>query len=299
MAFHYSLIRFVPDPGRGEFVNLGAVAGDPDGDEWELRLVQNLRRARAIDDRDALGVALGFAARLEDHLAALDQVPETSADPISLELLKGFSDEMQNVVQITPPTPIVAESAETALDVVFAEVIVDPAALKFRFEKKTQAVAATRRAYRAHGVPAEAVTERAPISSGPYEGLFDFAVANGEVLQLVQCWPFQLPNQAELAEQVKAWAWLVRGLRNRGGLMSMGQREIHVRGSEVEVAAVYTPPADGQDAPAFEQAQAAFADTDVLALRRDDADAVGEHAAERLLPTRLRMTTSPPSSALS
>ena len=29
MPYTYSLVRFVPDPARGEFVNIGAIAGDP------------------------------------------------------------------------------------------------------------------------------------------------------------------------------------------------------------------------------------------------------------------------------
>jgi hypothetical protein len=64
--------------------------------------------------------------------------------------------------------------------------------------------------------------------------------------------------------------------------MSAGQRRIHVKVPDVEIAAVYSPPAENQDAPAFEQAQAAFQEMGVLALRRDEADAVGENAAERL-----------------
>lgn len=38
------------------------------------------------------------------------------------------------------------------------------------------------------------------MTSGAYDGMFDFAVFNGRAVQLVQCWSFQLPNQADLAE---------------------------------------------------------------------------------------------------
>jgi hypothetical protein len=55
----------------------------------------------------------------------------------------------------------------------------------------------------------------------------------------MQCWSFQLPNQAELAEQVKAWAWVVRGLRKQGGSLQLGEREIAVpAGTDVEIASV-------------------------------------------------------------
>jgi hypothetical protein len=167
--------------------------------------------------------------------------------------------------------------------VLFSEFVVDLAAQRFRFEKKHTALASTRRAYRAHEVPDDAITQRAAISAGPYEGIFDFAVANGEVVQLVRCWSFQLPNQVELAEQVKARAWLVRGMREHSGSMRFGERDVAVPGHEVEVAAVFAPPAEDQDdAHAFDEARAAFDETGVLALPREEADTVGEHAAQRL-----------------
>jgi hypothetical protein len=284
MSYHYSLLRFVPDPARGEFVNLGILAGDDEAADWELRLIQNFRRAKAIDDKGALGLALAFAANLEEHIGAVEQLPETSSIlPISRELVAQFADEMQNVVQLTPPVPVAAETAEGALDFLFAELVVDPASPRFRFQKKHRAVASTRRAYRAHQVPPDAVTERASIAAGPYEGTFDFAVSNGGVVQLVHCWSFQLPNQAELAEQVKAWAWVVRELRERGGVLHVGERELAVpAGDAAEIATVFIAPTTDQDAPAFDQAQAAFEETGVLQLTPEEADTVGQHAAERL-----------------
>ncbi len=45
MRYVYSLVRFVPDPARGEFVNVGAIAGSEDGAEWQIRQVENTVRA--------------------------------------------------------------------------------------------------------------------------------------------------------------------------------------------------------------------------------------------------------------
>jgi hypothetical protein len=287
--YSYSVLRFVPDPARGEAVNLGLLVGDDDAREWELRLIQNFRRAKAVDDHGVLQLALSFVDQLETHIEALEQIPESSSVlPISSELVARFAGEMQNIVQLTPPVPVVAASAEEALDLLSDELLVDPAARRYRFLKKHPAVGATRRAYRKHHVPDEAIEQRAPIVAGAYDGAFDFAVFNSEALQLVQCWSFQLPNQAELAEQVKAWAWVVREVRERGGTLRAGGREIHVpSGDEFEIAAVFIPPADGQDdVRAYEEARAAFEETHVFALEPDQADELGARAAERLqVPT--------------
>jgi hypothetical protein len=49
----YSVVRFVPDPARGEFVNVGAIVGSEESSEWGLRQIENPVRARAVDDRKA------------------------------------------------------------------------------------------------------------------------------------------------------------------------------------------------------------------------------------------------------
>jgi hypothetical protein len=281
------MIRFVPDPARGEYVNIGAIAGDDDAGDWELRLIQNLRRAKAIDDNERLGIALSFADVVQEHISAVDRLPETGLEPMSVALLDQWVDDMQNVVQFSAPAPIVADSADGALDIVFSELVVDPAAPQFRFAKKHRAVGATSRAYRHHGIPDESVARRVTVESGAYDRTFDFAVFNGHVVQLVQCWSFQLPDQSELAEQVKAWAWVVHELRRQGGHLRLGERTVSIPGrherEDLEVASVYVPPADDQtERRAFDEATAAFAETGVRSYTPEQADAVGRSAAARL-----------------
>lgn len=282
MSFQFSLIRFVPDPARGEFVNIGAIAGSDDAGEWELRLVSNLSRAKALDDRGVLSRAFAYAAALEDNIAAHDRLPETDgAEPISSEFLRRRAAEMHNIVQFSPPAPVVADSAEAALDLIFDQSVLDAARKRFPFEKKHRAQGAARRAYQAHDVPAEAVRERAPVRSGVFDGAFDFAVHNGRTVQLVQCWSFQLPNQADLAEQVKAWSWLVHELRQAGGALATSDRDVEVP-ADLDIFAIAIPPASGTESPAYQEAQAAFAENGVIELLPDEADRIGEQAAQAL-----------------
>src|SRR5918994_1994334 len=60
VRYLYSVIRFVPDPIRGEFVNVGILAGSDESSEWELRTVENLRRARSLDEKGLLGLVWSF-----------------------------------------------------------------------------------------------------------------------------------------------------------------------------------------------------------------------------------------------
>lgn len=114
-----------------------------------------------------------------------------------------------------------------------------------------------------------------------FDGSFDFAVHNGRTVHLVQCWSFQLPNQADLAEQVKAWSWLVHKVRKDGGELTLTDREVDVP-PDLEIFAITISPVTGADSPAYEEAKAAFAENTVSELSPDQAGRVGEHAAGAL-----------------
>jgi hypothetical protein len=282
LSFQFSLIRFVPDPARGEFVNIGAVAGSDDAAEWELRLVSNLSRAKALDDRGVLSKAFEFAARLEDSIATLDDgISEEDVEGMSSTFLRRLSEDMQNVVQLSTPSPIAADGAEAALDLVFDQLVLDAAKKSFPFEKKHRAQGAVRKAYRSHAVPSAAIRERAAVRSGVFDGVFDFAVHNGRTVQLVHCWSFQLPNQSDLAEQVKAWSWLVHEIRRSGGELAYASGEASVS-QDLDIFAVAIPPREDIEAPAYAEAQAAFAEIGVFEVGPDDADQVGIRAADAL-----------------
>jgi hypothetical protein len=109
-------------------VNIGAVAGSDEAREWELRLVSNLSRAKALDHRGVLSKAFAYAGGLEDHIAALDLRTENGGpEPISTDMLRRHAAEMQNIVQCSPPTPVAADSAEAALELVFDQPVLDAA----------------------------------------------------------------------------------------------------------------------------------------------------------------------------
>jgi Protein of unknown function (DUF3037) len=284
MVYRYSLLRFVPDPAKGEFVNLGLIARDDENQDWDLRIISNLRRAKALDHQGLLPAALEFIGHLEENVSAVDQLFGPEGEPISNALLSRLAVEMQNVVQITPPAPVVAGSASAAIDLLFEQLLVDPLSRRFPFEKKFRALKRTREAYRALALPRESIDERVIVSSGPFATRFDFGVHNGHVLQLVQCWSFQLPNQEELAEEVKAWAWIVHRLRERGGECFVPHARLEIP-PHTAVSAVYIRPRGEDPAPAYEEALAAFRETRVTAVEPEEVEAVAEHAATLLRAT--------------
>jgi len=246
VALQFALLQFVPDPGKGEFVNVGALAGDEEAGEWGLRLVGSYRRAKALDEFDALPVALAAVTELEELI-------DGRAEELTGNDVRQLSSEMRNVLQLSDLRPIGADSVEAALEQIFRQAIVEPQRHALPYMRKSGAVKETRKAYRDHVIPGEAIAHKPRIQSGKFAEEFDFAVHNGRAVQLVQCWSFQLPKQEELAEQIKAWAWTAAHVKDGGG-------ELYARGAssaveiprDIEVSCVYVKPREGELAPAFE-----------------------------------------------
>ena len=114
MRYVYSLIRFVPEPTNGEFVVLGAVAGSEEAADWQLRQVSNPVRARSLDRRGTLDLAWAFIDGIGQEL---DRFEASTAElfepevPVSEQWLWDLHRRHRNIVQLSPPIPMLAETA--------------------------------------------------------------------------------------------------------------------------------------------------------------------------------------------
>jgi hypothetical protein len=283
MKYWYS---FVPDPVRAECVNVGVLAGSEESSEWEIRTIQNPRRARTLDET---GMLRRVWTVVDDLGRTLDRYSEDVAgrhfsgvDSPSLRWLLRLADESRNVVQFSVPAIVVAESVEEAIDVLSGQFLVDSQARALRYKKKTAALASLRHAYAAAGVRTLGVVSEGVLVRGPHHGAqFDFVVGRDQAVQLAQTWSFQVPNQADVAEQVKAFSWSVRDLRTGTGLATTESRTLAVPG-DVDIEVVYVPPLAGGPMDVLNEALTAFADLDISAVPSDTAEEVGEKAAALL-----------------
>lgn len=290
MKFMYSVIRYVPDPIRGEFVNVGVIAGSDESSEWGLRQVDNPIRARRLDEHGSLPAVWEFMDRVGHALDAFeDEIERPSLEGAEFVLSEDWLADLhvrhRNIVQLSPPQPLLADSVDEALDRTFADLILDPAK-RSGSENKHPALAAVRRAYRELGlVKDEHVFERALLHAGQHRERLDFAVANGRVVQLAQTWSFQVADQDALAEQVKAWAWTIKTVKDQGGTLEVPNGRTVDVPQDVDVAVVYVPPAVGQDAPALLDAESVFETLHATRREVSDAQQVAAEAAHRLAGT--------------
>jgi hypothetical protein len=279
MKFVYSLVRFVPDPAREEFVNVGVIVGSEELGRWEVRQVENPRRARQFDDRGSLTAVWQFLDRVGRVLDEFEQAQEMLFEP-PLEptenWLRKLRAEHRNVVQLSTPRPVAARDLEEAIDLVFSELVVDPEFRRFRFQKKHRALAAVRGVYTSEGLErGRSLFERTALRAGNHLERIDFAVVNSEAMQLVHTWSFDIPDQDGLAEQVKAWGWTLERLRESGGVLELPPDRSVVVDGAVDVGVVYVP--SSRESPAYDEAQDVTERVGAWMVPAEDEKAIREH----------------------
>ena len=105
MQFEFSLVRYVPDPVKNEFVNIGVVLRDAAAPERVmLRFTQDWTRARCVDPHVDVAYLEGLESELRLSLA---QQPM---------LLEQMQTSWSTVIQITSLKGCMAETPMTQLD---------------------------------------------------------------------------------------------------------------------------------------------------------------------------------------
>jgi hypothetical protein len=283
----YSIVRCVPDPQTGEFVNIGAIAGDPETGDWSMRQVGNESRARKLASAAQLDAVHRFLNEAGTQIDAMRVQAEESGviapPPTGGTWLEQLYYDLRNVVQLSEPLPIAASDAEQALDSIFGRQIIDPQSqARERAVTKMRVTSDLRNAYRRARLSDQFIETRPELYVGAHvRTVLDFAVVAGRTLQITQGWSFGLNQVEDVPVQVKAWGYAIEQLR-RGD----GARLLTARGSvsaitpDVDVQVVVVQPKTGEQRNAYDEADQVFKQLRVAVHELDDVDAVGTRAAE-------------------
>lgn len=285
MKYLFSLVRYVPDPARGEFLNIGAVVGSEESSDWAVRPIENIGRARTFGDHHSLSAAWSFIDRIREDIeryeASFGDLFEPETD-LTEEWLQRLHRDQRHVVQLSSPAPMIAETADEALDRIFDHMILDRGKPQVRFRKKSEALAALRRAYSKCSLERDRdYFERVVLTAHRHRQRFDFVVRNGKAVQLTHSLSFQMPNQIALSDQIKSWGWTVRSTREGGGTVDIRDQRVEVH-RDVAVEVVYVPPGEGQDTSVMGEARDVFEKLDVTAVPLDQAHSVAMRASNLL-----------------
>jgi hypothetical protein len=242
MRYDYWVIRYVPDPIRGEFVNIGVIAGWDD--DWSFRRVNNLRRAARLGGSPVL--TSSFLRRIEEAIeSGLESVESSLADGRSSfgrGEVEDLRTRMNSIVQLSEPRPVLAATSEEAADLAYELMIVDSDA-SVSHRSRTRVVHSLRDAFELNSELVRHVARFQVAAVGSQETSVDFAVRDGVVHQMSQVWAFDVKNTRHLQTQIQAWNYLLGLLRDDGGrLASRSGRDIVAIPRDVEVNAVFTSP---------------------------------------------------------
>ena len=258
----YSVIRFVPSLARGERVNLGLIVGSEADGRWRIEHVTSSPQASKLGGRSALAAVLGQLSRISVEVDALND-PDLLGP--SMDFFPGWLSEMsrshRNMLQFSSPRPIMATSADEAHDRLWSIFIAtEPPARRTSVSKATVLSQYVHR-LEAHGVGKSDYWRGPKLRVQRTSTDLDLAVKNGEIKQLTQAWSFQVKEPSSVVAEVKSWAWTIRSLRQRGGMVTTRREQMLVK-ANVPVVALYAP---GEDNQAMDEAFAAFEDPEIRA----------------------------------
>ena len=124
MVFVYSVIQFVPNIARGEFVNVGVLAGSDETGKWATRRIHNIDRAVLLGGHGSGLLVAGVFEWVD-----LDLMPRLLARVNRGDGQRFLWDQAargdHSYAQITKPTPMAADSLQDALDKVFDIKVLD------------------------------------------------------------------------------------------------------------------------------------------------------------------------------
>ncbi|MFI0417633.1 DUF3037 domain-containing protein [Spongiactinospora sp. 9N601] len=279
----YSIVRCLPDPRTGEFVNVGAIAGDPRTGDWAVRRVSNTERIKRFAPNAAIDVTDRFIVRLTSQIAEAREALETSDSlPFDEQWLQRLHHDHRNIVQLSPPAPIVANHAEAALDIIFRHMIIDPASQQRPVTiRKSEVIEDLRKAYVDAQIPAHLLRPRSEVFIGDkLHSNVDIAIANGEVMQLAQGWSFRVTHLDRVITQVKAWGFALERLRigDEARLVDTEGRLSSVA-RDVDLQIVIATPETSEQEAAYEEADQVFRMLHAGVHPVEDVAAVGARAA--------------------
>lgn len=290
MKYTYSIIRFTPNPVRGESINLGVIVGCDDTSEWIVQTVHNTARARRLEEEtETLPAVLGELERLAHSADITSGIAERPRHNASLKILSedwlaSTASDSQNIIQYSKPMPIIAASAQAAVELVWPLFIFEPTTSKRADVTRTKMHAQIRAALKKRNLGADQIKESATLMAKGTSTKVDFAFHNGVVKEIAQCYSFQIQDKAQVLNEAKAWAWTMRGLRINGGVVASESGKI-VISKDVPVTVLYAATPADERAETVQEAMDVFRDEAVGADVEsfDNAEKVVDTAAQRLM----------------
>jgi hypothetical protein len=277
--YKYSVVRFFPSPVRGECINLGLIVGSDERGDWLFETVSSRARANLLDEDRVFPMVAAELERQQAHLQRCQEevlIPDKDEYSPSEQWLQQLALDSNNLLQYSPPQPVLALSAGDALERLWGSFIVEPAK-QSRASIPRNSVVARYWSVLRDAVGPKHLKRSFVLDAQHTHSTIDVSLHNGIVKELTQCWSFQVKDKSVLLNDVKSWAFTIIQLRESGGkLHDRSHRIVYDVPKDVNVSVVYAPDAEPDEY--VEEAFDVFADDRVQAARVE-LDHALKHAA--------------------
>jgi len=223
-AFWYSIVRYVPDPVRGEQINIGVVVTGEDPPTFRARFIPlnatgRLKRIGGHSDfRFIRDLAQQMAEAGDDHLP----LDEPGRPRWSAEALAKAAVEWANTIQFSEVRSALHEQPDALIESLYARYVADPRPTVKRARDKRWVRRRVRTSLRqALGTvrpeadPAELIRPDPQVDGEFEQHRFDFGLANGDLRRLVQTLSFESSDRSSLKTEIDAVAWAIDDVRRR------------------------------------------------------------------------------------
>jgi hypothetical protein len=287
MYYNYWVLRYVPDAIRGEFINIGVVAGI-DGQDWAIRRVRDFRHASALG-----GSASSTKVWLDHFEASLSLRPsvgglfdgtnEPTWPGASSTMLERLRTRLNNTVQLSPAAPVVADNAQSAASLMFNQLVLERRTKQARMTR-SRVADTVRYEFNSHPDLHGRIRNRPYVTVGKQSARLDFVVGKADVRQITHAWSFELKSVDNLEQEIRAWNYFMQRIRNDGGYLrsSRDSKDGTYVPSQVPVRVVYAEPQSEPQANQLEIALEAWSELSIEAFPMARVERVAEEASRLL-----------------
>jgi hypothetical protein len=276
--YEYSLVRCVPEPSTGEFINIGAIAGSWEEGDWSARQIGNWQRALKLCSSTQIGVVSRFIADATDQITTA----EDSLYALDQHWLNSLCADRRNIVQLSEPQLAFGESADQVLDFVFANQLIDPARTTREFIDKNRLLARLKKQVR-HSISDDNFVERPFLTVGGHiTTQLDIAFGADHAVQLTQAWSFQKGTVEDVATDVKAWGYVLEKVRNGALSRLVGRSRALSLPDNVAVGVVIAEPTTPQQQEVYEEAAEVFTLLKAHVYSQDESEGLVSDVARLL-----------------
>jgi hypothetical protein len=222
-TYAYSILQYVPDPVRGERINVGVLVAAEAGDYFGAKLIH--RREFGRIKRLGYGLDLEFLTEFDDQLRRdsfeAAQIPGTAGNVWGVDALAAASREWANTMQLTPPRPVLSEKAPELLTDLYRRFVAPPAPPRTRARDRrwinrrvSTKLRALLRAQRPDLDATRHVKSDVTIQGGLQLHRFDIQLANGRPIDVVRSLSFETGDKQGLQTEIDAVAWAIDDLKS-------------------------------------------------------------------------------------